>query len=163
MLHFSAKNMKLLFPFVIIAIFNFCGQRQLLDLEPYGLNATISCEGHCAVHALDLVVAREITIGNDLDRLQALILNNYNSTIEEALKKQQQSAKAELGFERFIEEKDSFFVYEYRVDDELFTQFRQLYLKDSILVILRAHPKNRLHYKQAKLRWQQAATMKWKE
>jgi hypothetical protein len=155
--------MKSFFLFVMIANFIYCGQNRQLDLEPYGLNATISCEGHCAVHTLDLVVAREITIGNELDRLQALILKNYESTIAEALIKQQQSAKAEMGFERFIEEKDSFFVYEYRFDDEVFTQFRQLYIKDSILVILRAHPKNRLHYKQAKLRWQQAATMKWKE
>jgi hypothetical protein len=135
-----------------------CEQSRIADLQPYGLPGQMACEGNCRVHMVDLIVTREIT----LDKLQLLILSNHTDSLSVAVEKQKQAARAEEGFEEMIMEDEAFFAYAYQIDGEPYYQFRQLYQRDSVLVIMRAHPKNRLHREQAEALWDQAATFTWK-
>jgi hypothetical protein len=135
-----------------------CEQSRIADLQPYGLHGQMACQGNCRVHMVDLIVTREIT----LDKLQLLILPNHTDSLSLAIEKQMQAARAEEGFKEIIKEDEAFFAYTYQIDGESYYQFRQLYQRDSVLVIMRAHPKNRLHKEQAEALWDQAATFMWK-
>ena len=152
-------NRWLCLTIVLLAGIGFsCEQNRIVDLQPYGLPGQMACEGNCRVHMVDLIVTREIT----LDKLQLLILPDHTDSISDAMEKQKQAARAEEGFAEMLAEDEAFFAYTYQIDGESFYQFRQLYQRDSVLVIMRAHPKHRLHKEQAEAVWDQAATFTWK-
>jgi hypothetical protein len=155
------RNWLWLFMTILFFLLYSCESEQTIDLGPHGIQAKINWNGTPKIHDIDLIVARELSIGSGDERVQLLIVPLTNQDITQVVERYLASVEAESGYLKTIEMGRNDILYAYEQEDDLYYQFKLLAWNDSLLVSIRAHPRSKLHLNQAMELLMIARTFHW--